>query len=179
MENIDTVQGLWCSNGHARRCKLLSVTNIPSPCALTFFLFCLTPPFFLFSSAIFSLVISSWYSLRRASFGSSLMWGLFLMFLARLAYLQCACKHGHQKKKDQEGHSITNNGMVVCFVSYNRHCKHSLRSQTPYVYDWIDAHNYMYIAFVVKGESVFRTSLNVLQLSIITRHFGPWSIISC
>lgn len=33
----------------------------------------------------FSFLISSWYSRRRASFGSSLMRGLFLMFLARLA----------------------------------------------------------------------------------------------
>ena len=35
-----------------------------------------------------SFLISSWYSLRRASFGSSLIFGLFLMFFARLAYLK-------------------------------------------------------------------------------------------
>ena len=36
-------------------------------------------------SSSFSCLISSWYSLRSASFGSSLIFGLFLMFLARLA----------------------------------------------------------------------------------------------
>mmetsp|Transcript_25765 Transcript_25765/g.48490 ORF Transcript_25765/g.48490 Transcript_25765/m.48490 type:complete len:298 (+) Transcript_25765:630-1523(+) len=36
----------------------------------------------------FNLEISSWYSLSIASFGSSLILGLFLMFLALLAYLK-------------------------------------------------------------------------------------------
>ena len=39
------------------------------------------------SSMAFSLAISSWNSRSIASLGSSLMRGLFLMFLARLAYL--------------------------------------------------------------------------------------------
>ena len=46
-----------------------------------------------FVSVIRYLAISSWNSLSRASLGSSLIFGLFLMFLARFAYLHIQKKY--------------------------------------------------------------------------------------
>lgn len=45
-------------------------------------------PFAPGTSIAFSRSISCWYSRSRASFGSSLIFGLFFMFFARLAYLK-------------------------------------------------------------------------------------------
>lgn len=60
----------------------------PSPISLVFLLLIALPLLLRFSSASFNRLISSWYSLRRASLGSSLIRGLFLIFLALLAYLE-------------------------------------------------------------------------------------------
>ena len=53
-----------------------------------------TPPPFC-SKAAFSRAISSWNSRSSASLGSSLIFGLFFMFFARLAYLSTCPVSGH------------------------------------------------------------------------------------
>lgn len=81
---------------------VLAYTSVPS---LPDSVLCrrLYPPLpFLFSSELFKRMISSWYSLNSASLGSSLILGLFLMFLARFAYLEASTRlHSHMSSKIQ------------------------------------------------------------------------------
>ena len=66
-----------------------------SPFGPVFFLLTRDLPGPLVVRAAFNLMISSWNSRSNASFGSSLIFGLFFMFFARLAYL-----HGeHSRNK--------------------------------------------------------------------------------
>ena len=59
-----------------------------APVRVFFVRFLRTPPPLFDWRAFFKRIISSWNSLNSASFGSSLIFGLFLMFFARFAYLQ-------------------------------------------------------------------------------------------
>mmetsp|Transcript_1366 Transcript_1366/g.3161 ORF Transcript_1366/g.3161 Transcript_1366/m.3161 type:complete len:325 (-) Transcript_1366:354-1328(-) len=62
------------------RCALVIITSLPSSPIIT--------PLCVDSSWSLSALIWSWYSLNMASLGSSLILGLFLIFLARFAYLR-------------------------------------------------------------------------------------------